>query len=177
MKDKRFICMILIFIIIVSLIVRQNYLANKWHQYSNRDISISLRYPARWFNVGPSKLPSWKYIALCTMDFPVLDAIELRIYSDKVTNWPQSDIASFGIWLINKNSKNTKIIEQRKVVIGKGGYPGVEIEYEDKKFHGKMVVLKYRGIIYAIEIHALKKKWNEANSIFDAILSTVEFLE
>ena len=159
----------------LAIMSRQRYYAGKWRKYESVETGVALKYPAVWFSVGPSKLPSQKYIDLCTMNFPVIDSIELRVYSDSEDNLKQQKVASFGEWLIHKNSKYVHILGRRDVNIGEGDYPGEEVLFEDKSFRGRIITLQHHGQVYAIEIHAVKKKWNEANTVFDKILGTFEF--
>ena len=177
MKDKRFAYMIFVFIVIVLLIVRQKYLVNKWYKYRDQNIGIALEYPASWFKIAFYHCATCQYIKLFVMDIPVIDQIELRVYSAKQDSIQIQNATSFGEWIILENNKNTRILDRMAVNVGSDNYYGEEIYFEDDNFLGRIVTLKNKERVYAIEIHAIKKKWDEANSVFDAILSTVEFLE
>ncbi len=162
----------------LSIMSRQRYYAGKWRRFEDVDAKFTLAYPATWFNVGPGKLPTQRYIRLRTMNFPVIDTIELRVYYTNENNrelWDNK--RDFGEWIIYQNSKHINILRQEGITIGRDDYFGEEILFEDKAFRGRIITLRHHGQVYAIEIHAIKKKWNEADGIFNKILGTFEFLE
>lgn len=162
----------------LAIVSRQRYYAGKWRRFEDVEAKFTLAYPATWFNVGPGKLPTQKYIRLRIMNFPVIDAIELRVYCINENNrdiWANEE--NFDKWIIRQNSKHVNILRQKNITVGKGGYSGREILFEDKTFRGRIITLQHHEQVYAIEVHAIKEKWNEADGIFDKILETFEFLE
>jgi hypothetical protein len=161
----------------LAIVSRQRYYAGKWRRFEDEDAKFTLAYPATWYNVGPGKLPTQKYIRLRIMDFPVIDTIELRVYCINENDrelWVNE--RDFGEWLIRKNSKNAHILKRNDISVGKG-YLGKESIYEDKTYIGRIVTTQYREQFYAIEINATKKKWDETDMVFDKILETFEFLD
>jgi len=174
---RRLIYVLLVLAGGLLLWTRQTYYADRWRRVENEEAGFTLLYPASWFNVGPSKLPTRKYIELCVMDFPVIDTIELRVYSAHKEAEGTKYYPSFGVWLAKKNNKNIRILSQKEITIGRGDYQGEEFLYEDKTHRGRIVNLEHRGKIYAIEINAVQGKWDKANAVFEDILKTFEFLE
>jgi len=177
MKNKRIMYIVFIFIGVLSFVIRQNYLSNKWHRYSNQDIKIALEYPASWFEITFFHCSTCQYVKLFVMNIPVIDQIELRVYSANQDSLQMKDAKSFGEWIILQNNKDTHILNRKVISVGKDNYHGEEIYFERDMFQGRIVTLKHNNRFYAIESHAIKKKWNEANVIFDKILETFEFLE
>ena len=175
MRSRRMFYLILLFVCILAFTVRQTYFANQWRWYKNANFVLA--YPATWFQISIYHCSTCQYINLLVMNVPVIDQIELRVYSANGDNLRQQGSTSFGEWIIHQNSKQVNILRQKDTTVGIGGYPGREILFEDKTFRGRIITLQHHGQVYAIEIHAIKKKWNEADAVFDKILETFEFLE
>lgn len=178
MISKQRLIYVLLFLVGGLLLwTRQTYYADRWRQVENKEAGFALLYPASWFNVGPGKIPTRKYIKLCVMDFPMLDTIELRVYSTHEKGEDTTYYPSFGVWIAKKNNKNIRILSRKKITIGRGDYQGEEFLYEDKAHRGRIIELDHQGNIYAIEIIADQRKWGKANAVFEKILKTFEFLE
>jgi len=177
MSNRRMAYLAFIFVCILAFVVRQNYFSNRWRRYNDRATGIALEYPASWFKISFYHCSTCHYIKLFVMDIPVIDQMELRVYTAKKNDAHIQKGKSFGEWIVRENSKNVHILNRRESNVGKAGYYGEEIAYEDKLFRGRVVTLHHHGQVYAIEIHAIKKKWNEASTVFDKILETFEFLE
>ena len=178
MISKRRLIYVLLFLVVGLLLwTRQTYYADRWRQVENKEAGFALLYPASWFNVGPGKLPTRKYIKLCVINFPMVDTIELRVYRTHENDEDIKNYPSFGVWIAKKNNKNARILSREKITIGRGDYQGVELLYEDKTYRGRIIELDHQGNIYVIEINADQRKWGKANAVFEEILKTFEFLE
>ncbi|NOZ51179.1 MAG: hypothetical protein GXP37_14220 [Chloroflexi bacterium] len=157
---------------------RQLYYAGKWRRVEDPQSGFALAYPATWYRIPIYQLPTGKYIDLFIMNFPVLDEIELRVYSDNKSANETEYYPSFGAWLIRHNNRRTYIIATHKgVTIGKGDYSGEEIIYENDTDEGRIITMNHNERVYAVEIIVIKRKWEEADAIFGKILDTFEFLE
>ncbi len=177
MHSRRTFYLILLFVCVLAFTVRQAYFSNQWRQYRNKNANFALAYPATWFRIPLYHCSTCQYIKLFVMNVPVIDQIELRVYSANRDDLRQQGSISFGEWIIHQNSKHVNILRRKNITVGKGGYSGREILFEDKTFRGRIITLQHHEQVYAIEVHAIKEKWNEADGIFDKILETFEFLE
>ncbi len=177
MKIKRLLYLIIALAAILVFFLRQTYFAEKWRLYEDNDVNFAVAYPATWFKDHFYHCTTCQYIDLLVMDVPVLDRIELRVYSINESEFKPKNKISFGKWIIYKNSKHVHILAEKDVQIGKHSYSGKEVFYDDKTFRGRIITLIHGGRVYAIEISAIEKKWEEANTIFDKILKTFVFLE
>lgn len=179
MYNKWRIRIILVSLVVLAILTRQAYYAGKWRWYENKQSGFALAYPASWFPLPGNKLPTSKYVDLFVMDVPVLYKIELRVYSSSLHGSGQSIYyPSFGAWIIRENNDKNRIVDIHKTIsVGNRGYQGEEVLYENDRFRGRIVSLTHNGKVYAVEISAVKQKWEEANIIFDQILETFVFLE
>lgn len=177
MHRKLAIYLVIGVIAIAALFVRHTYFAGKWHWHEDNNAHFALAYPATWFKGYFYHCATCQYIDLLVRDTPVLDKIELRLYSIRETDFKPPNATSFGKWLIYQNSDHVHVLTEQDVRIGKYAYSGKEVTYEDGTFHGRIVTIRHNGKIYAIEINAIEKNWKEANAVFAKILETFVFLK
>ncbi len=170
---------ILVGLIVLAILTRQVYYAGKWRWYENEQSGFALAYPASWFSLPGNKLPTSKYVDLFVMDVPVLYKIELRVYSSSLHESGQGIYhPSFGTWIIRENNDKNRIVDINETIsVGNRGYQGEEVIYENDRFRGRIVTITHKGRVYAVEISAVKQKWEDANIIFDQILETFVFLK
>jgi len=179
MHSKWRIRIVLASLVVLAIMVRQMYYADKWQWYEDKQSGFALAYPANWFPLPGNKLPASKYVDLFIMDIPILYKIELRVYSSNIHGDGQSIYhPSFGAWIIHENNDKNRIVNINKMIsVGDRGYQGEEVIYENDRFRGRVVTMTHEGRVYAVEISAVKQKWEAANMIFNRILETFEFLE
>jgi len=167
----------IVIVAILALLARQTYFTGRWHWHEDNNTGFALAYPATWFKGYFYHCATCQYIDLLVRDAPILDRIELRVYSINEVDFKPQNATSFGKWIVYKNSDDVHILAEQDVQVGKSAYLGKEMIYEDKTFHGRVVTLRHNGTVYAVEINAIKKYWKEADAIFDEILKTFVFLE
>jgi len=177
MRSKRTIYLALLLVVVLAFVARQMYYAGKWCWHKDDQAGFALGYPATWFQIHFYHCSTCQQVNLFVMDVPVIYTEILRVYSAKDIDEPRWRGKSFGEWIIHQNSKHIRVLSRREVHVGLHSYPGVDILYEDDTFRGRIITLHHSRRVYAIEMMATKKKWNKANTVFDKILKTFDFLE
>lgn len=177
MRSRRMIYLVLLLVAVLALTARQIYYIGKWRWYKDKQTGFALEYPASWFQIHFYHCSTCQQINLFVMDVPVIYTKVLRVYSAEDTDAPRWRNKSFGEWLIQQNSKHIRVLSRGEVNVGQNDYPGIDIFYEDDTFRGRIITLHHSRRVYAIEMLANKKKWDKANTVFDKILKTFDFLE